>query len=135
MFLEDLHVCIIDDDDSVRIATGSLLRSLGWESHLYSSAEAFLASGMVEQTHCIISDVHMPGMNGIQLQRELAVRRHDVPFIFISAFSTTDIVEQAMASGALCFLSKPVDIAVIVRYLDDLKSGQPRAQNGPSPDQ
>ena len=117
----DLIVSIIDDDESVRTATSSLVRSLGWEARLYASAEAFLRSGVIAATRCIISDVQMPGMSGLALQNRLTEEGYTTPFIFISAFRSEAASEQALAGGAMCFLSKPVDGSVIAQCLDKLR--------------
>jgi FixJ family two-component response regulator len=117
----NLIVSIVDDDESVRTATSSLVRSLGWGARLYASAESFLESGLVADTACVISDVQMPGMTGLELQRRLADDGYHLPFIFISAFRSDSACEQALARGALCFLNKPVDGSVVAQCLDRLR--------------
>jgi FixJ family two-component response regulator len=124
----DLIVSIIDDDESVRTATSSLVRSLGWEARLYASAESFLVSGVVADTCCIISDVQMPGMSGLELQSRLAEKGYTTPFIFISAFRSDAASRQALAAGAMCFLSKPVDGSVVAHCLDQLRNNGASAQ-------
>ncbi|AXF07426.1 response regulator [Paraburkholderia graminis] len=118
---------IIDDDESVRIATSSLVRSLGWDVRLYASAEDFLASGQIADVACVISDVQMPGMSGLQLQRRLIDDGIALPVIFISAFASDAVRRQALDDGALCVLSKPVDGAAILRCLETLQAerGEP----------
>lgn len=118
---------IIDDDESVRIATSSLVRSLGWDVRLYASAEDFLASGQIADVACVISDVQMPGMTGLQLQRRLIDDGITLPVIFISAFASDAVRRQALDDGALCVLSKPVDGAAILRCLETLQAerGEP----------
>jgi len=118
---------IIDDDESVRIATSSLVRSLGWDVRLYASAEEFLASGQIADVACVISDVQMPGMSGLQLQRRLIDDGITLPVIFISAFASDAVRRQALDDGALCVLSKPVDGAAILRCLETLQAerGEP----------
>jgi FixJ family two-component response regulator len=118
---------IIDDDESVRIATSSLVRSLGWDVRLYASAEDFLASGQIADVACVISDVQMPGMSGLQLQRRLIDDGITLPVIFISAFASDAVRRQALDDGALCVLSKPVDGAAILRCLETLQAerGEP----------
>lgn len=118
---------IIDDDESVRIATSSLVRSLGWDVRLYASAEDFLASGQIADVACVISDVQMPGMSGLQLQRRLIDDGITLPVIFISAFASDAVRRQALDDGALCMLSKPVDGAAILRCLETLQAerGEP----------
>lgn len=111
-------VSIIDDDESVRIATSSLVRSLGWDVRLYTSAEDFLASGVGGDVACIISDVQMPGMTGLEMQRRLLDDGVALPIIFISAFASDSVRRQALDRGAMCVLSKPVDGVAVSRCLD-----------------
>jgi len=100
---------VIDDDESVRVASSSLLRSLGWEVSLYPSAESFLSGDSLEGLACIVTDLHMPGMSGLQLQRRVRELKPGLPLIFITAFASDDARRQALDAGAVCFLSKPVD--------------------------
>jgi FixJ family two-component response regulator len=113
-------VSIVDDDESVRLATTSLVRSLGYEVRAYSSAEEFLDSGRFRDVGCVISDVRMPGMDGIQMQRRLIEMNVALPIIFTSAFGTEAMRIQAMANGALCFLDKPVSGSTILTWLERL---------------
>ncbi|MFM0228061.1 response regulator transcription factor [Paraburkholderia dipogonis] len=114
-------VSIIDDDESVRIATSSLVRSLGWDVRLYASAEDFLASGQISDVACVISDVQMPGMTGLEMQRRLLGGGIALPIIFISAFVSETVRRQALDDGAMCVLSKPVDGAAVSRCLETLQ--------------
>src|SRR5258708_12095078 len=100
-------VSIVDDDRAVRSATWTLLRSLGYRAAAFASAEAFLNSPEIDLTDCLILDVQMPGMNGIDLQRTLAHQGRKVPLIFITAFPEDRIRAQALAGGAVCFLTNP----------------------------
>ena len=111
-------VSIVDDDDSVRTAMSSLVRSLGYEACVFASAEAFLASPRLQDTACLIADIQMPGMSGLDLQSELHARQHRIPIIFITAFPEERIRRRAEAAGALGFFSKPVDGHVIIGCLD-----------------
>ena len=111
-------VSIVDDDDSVRTAMSSLVRSLGYEACLFASAEAFLASPHLDDTSCLIADIQMPGMNGLDLQSELHARQRYIPIIFITAFAEERIRKRAEAAGALGFFSKPVDSRTIIGCLD-----------------
>jgi FixJ family two-component response regulator len=83
---ELLIVAIIDDDESVRATTDSLVRSLGYIVHTFASAEEFLRSNRLDDFACVIADVQMPGMSGVQLQDHLRAREYRVPFIFFTAF-------------------------------------------------
>ena len=102
-------IAIVDDDASVREATRGLIRSLGYSAVAFSSAEEYLQSERVHDTSCLISDVKMPGMNGIDLQDRLIADGHHTPIIFMTAFPTEVLRTRALESGALGFLSKPFD--------------------------
>jgi len=111
-------VSIVDDDESVRAAMSSLVRSLGYEALVFASAEAFLASPRLGDTSCLIVDIQMPGMSGLDLQAELQTRRSTIPVIFITAFPEERIRQRAVAAGAIGFFGKPVDGHTIIRCLD-----------------
>jgi FixJ family two-component response regulator len=102
-------ISIIDDDPSVRTATARLLRSMGFSVHAFASAQEFLASPQLHETSCVIADVQMPGMSGVELQEYLIAHDHGMPVIFITAFPHERVRERAMKGGAVCFLSKPFD--------------------------
>jgi FixJ family two-component response regulator len=111
-------ISIVDDDKSVREAMSSLVRSLGYQACEFDSAEAFLASPRLQETSCLIADVQMPGMSGLELQDVLLARHQGLPIIFISAFPADRIRKRAEAAGAAGFFSKPVDSQMIIRCLD-----------------
>lgn len=111
-------ISIIDDDESIRNGTLRLVRSLGLIGHAFPSAHAFLNSEQLIETACLISDIHMPEMSGIQLQDALRVRGHDIPIIFITAFPDEKIRSQALAQGAVCFLDKPFEGEALWRCID-----------------
>jgi FixJ family two-component response regulator len=111
-------ISIVDDDEAVRNATKALIRSLGYRAVTFSSAEEFLGSNRLHETSCLISDVHMPGVNGIELQDQLAARGHRIPIIFITAFPDDRARDRAMRSGAVSFLSKPYNDANLIVCLD-----------------
>jgi FixJ family two-component response regulator len=111
-------VSVVDDDESVRTAMSSLLRSLGYDACVFASAEAFLASPRLHDTACLIVDIHMPGMSGLDLQVELKARHCDVPIIFITGFPEEALQRRAEAAGAVGFFGKPVDGGIIIRCLD-----------------
>jgi FixJ family two-component response regulator len=115
-------VSIIDDDESVRIATSSLVRSLGWDVRLYACAEDFLDSGQISDVACIISDVQMPGMSGLEMLRRLLDGGITLPIILISAFASEAVRRQALHAGAMCVLSKPVDGAAVSNFLETLQA-------------
>jgi FixJ family two-component response regulator len=102
------RVSIVDDDESVREAISSLLRSVGFHAQVFASAEEFLNSGYQHNAECLILDVSMPGMSGLQLQEQLACAKCDIPIIFITAHvSDTRARARALQSGAIDFLIKP----------------------------
>ena len=107
-------VSIIEDDESVREAIESLIRSMGWAALTFDSADAFLNSGAVSSTQCIISDVTMPGMSGIEMHAKLLSLGYAPPTIFITAYPTVWDESVAFANGALAYLEKPVDSSIII---------------------
>ncbi|WP_346831476.1 response regulator [Pseudomonas abietaniphila] len=115
-------IAIVDDDKSCRMALGSLVRSLGYKPCLYSSAEDFLASTDIHNTDCLISDVQMPGMDGLELQRKLAEAGRRIPIIFITAFPKETVRTQAMRAGAVCFLAKPYNAQTIIDCIERIVS-------------
>jgi len=117
------RVSVIDDDESVRVASSSLLRSLGWEVSLYPSAESFLDADPLEGLACIITDLNMPGMSGLQLQQRLRELKAGVPIMFITAFASDAARRQALDGGAVCFLSKPVDGTAVADCLERIRQG------------
>lgn len=100
-------VSVVDDDESVRESLPDLLRQFGFCAQVFPSAEAFLASGVVGQTRCLILDLAMPGMSGVELQRELASRQQKVPIVFITANGDRSIREELLSTGAVECLFKP----------------------------
>jgi FixJ family two-component response regulator len=111
-------ISIIDDDASVRLATNRLVRSLGYITHAFASADEFLRSPQVNAASCVIADIHMPGMNGVELQSYLRAQGSRVPIIFITAFPDESIRARALEGGAVCFLAKPFDAATLIKCLD-----------------
>ena len=101
-------VSIVDDDPSAREATTSLLRANGFVAQSFSSAYEFLNSPDLEGTECLVLDLRMPGMGGLELQRHLEVERRLIPIVFVTAHGTAETREQAKSAGAIDFLAKPV---------------------------
>ena len=101
-------VSIVDDDVSVRRSTRRLLRCCGLRVETFSSAEEFLQSGRVAETACLLLDVRMPGMDGLELQRRLGETHRPIPIIFLSARASEEEERRALRAGAACFLRKPV---------------------------
>ena len=100
-------IAIVDDDESFRHATISFIRSLGYSAAAFPSADAFLNSNAVENTDCLITDVQMPGMSGIELQSHLIAQGHRVPVIFVTAFPEMEARTHELHAGAIGFLGKP----------------------------
>jgi len=100
-------ISVVDDDESVRRTTSLLIESFGFQAAAFDSAEAFLRSGRLDDTSCLIVDVQMPVMNGLQLQSHLAAAGNGVPIIFITAYDSRDSRQRAMQAGAAAFLGKP----------------------------
>jgi FixJ family two-component response regulator len=117
-------ISVVDDDESVRTSIGALVRSLGRAAHTYASAEDFLGSAELDTTDCLITDVQMPGMSGIELQQALAQQGRKLPIIFITAFPENRITTQVMAAGAVCLLSKPCDGDVLADYIETALSAR-----------
>ncbi len=112
------RISIIDDDASIREALKSLMRSVQFDVQAFASAEEFLASDRVEDTACLILDVHLPGMNGFELQNLLNVERRNIPVIFITAHADDASRERALKAGAIEFLSKPVRREPLFKAID-----------------
>lgn len=114
------RVSIVDDDESARIAMSSLVRSAGYDACEFSSAEDFLSSSELENASCVIADVQMPGMNGLELQAVLVDRYPSLPVIIITGFAEERIRRRAEETGAVGFFGKPVDISAIIECLDHI---------------
>jgi FixJ family two-component response regulator len=100
-------ISVIDDDESVRAATSSLLRSHGYPVHTFASAEKFLRSAHLNDTSCVISDVQMPVISGVDLLTHMRTQGYNAPFIFITAFPDESVRARALKAGAIGFLAKP----------------------------
>ena len=110
-------IAIIDDDEAVRATTDSLVRSLGYIVFTFASAEEFLRSNRLHDLSCVIADVQMPGMSGVELQAHLLAQGNRVPFIFFTAFPDERVRAQALRAGAICYLTKPFDGDSLVQAL------------------
>ncbi|MEN3352232.1 MAG: hypothetical protein V7640_390 [Betaproteobacteria bacterium] len=111
-------VAIVDDDESVRESLPDLLREFGFEAQAFASAEDFLASDYVGQTRCLILDIAMPGMSGPDLQRELALRRHEIPIVFITAHKDESVRPRVLEQGAVECLFKPFSDTALLDALN-----------------
>lgn len=98
---------VVDDDESVRESLPDLLREFGFSAQAFSSAQEFLSSDYLDETKCLVLDVAMPGMSGLDLQRELKRRGREIPIIFITGEKNEDMRKQAFIQGAAEFLLKP----------------------------
>jgi FixJ family two-component response regulator len=107
-------VAVVDDDDSMRIALEGLLKAVGFSARAFASAEEFLKSGQQHQTSCLIADIRMPGMSGLELQAQLNAERCRIPIVFITAHGDAKMRLQALRAGAVEFLSKPFDEEVLL---------------------
>jgi FixJ family two-component response regulator len=125
-----LVISIIDDDSSIREAVKRLIKSLGYVAATFASAEEFLKSGHLHDTACLITDVQMPGMSGVELQSHLLASGHRVPVIMVTGFPEEGVRARALEAGAFGFLSKPFSedslIACLNRALRQHLYGSPR---------
>ncbi len=103
----DRSVSVVDDEESIREAIDALLRSVGFQVAAFASAEEFLGSEALGRTACLILDLRIPGMDGLQLQQRLRLDGHEVSIISLTANESADDRAQAMRAGAMAFLSKP----------------------------
>ena len=111
-------IAVVDDDASIRLATDSLLRSRGYAVCTFPSAEEFIQSAVLNETACVITDVRMPIVGGIELQAILRAQGCTVPFIFITAFPERVLRTQAIKHGASGFLTKPFDAPTLIKYVE-----------------
>jgi len=111
-------VSVVDDDESVRESLPDLLREFGFTSLSFSSAEEFLASEYIGLTNCLILDVGMPGMSGLELQRELKLRGQNIPIVFITANRDEGVRPRVLAQGAVACLFKPFSDTALLEALN-----------------
>jgi FixJ family two-component response regulator len=128
-----IHIVVgVDDDFRVRESIGSLMESAGYTALMFSSAEAFLLSGALAKTSCLVTDVRMLGMDGVELQRRVRLDRPQLPVIFISAHYNDETRQRALDGGAVAFLYKPFDAAELLEAiqtaLNNSRGDQIRAQ-------
>nr|WP_244096797.1 response regulator [Burkholderia ambifaria] len=108
---------IVDDDPFVRAAAGSFVRSLGGEAREFASGPAFLASDVVSRTSCLICDLQMPDMDGLEVLARMEARGLRIPTVLVTAFVSARTSERARASTALCLLEKPIDAQELEGWL------------------
>ena len=110
-------ISIVDDDESVRRTTKLLVESFGYPAAVFESAESFLSSDQLYDTSCLVVDVQMPGMNGLQVQSHLAGEGYSIPTIFMTAYGNQEYRRQAMEAGAVAFLTKPFSDEQLVKSI------------------
>jgi FixJ family two-component response regulator len=115
---------VVDDDESVRDSLPDLLKELGFEARAFASGHEFLASDCVNGTRCLILDVAMPGMSGLDLQRELGLRGEKIPIIFITALRNEAVREKAFEQGAAGFLHKPFSDTALLSAIEAALRGR-----------
>jgi FixJ family two-component response regulator len=111
-------ISIIDDDESVREATKSLVRSLGYKAAVFASAEEYLQSNWLDDSSCLITDLHMPGMSGVDLQDRLIADGRQIPMIFVTAYYEEKVRDRVLDAGAYGFLRKPFNDESLIECLD-----------------
>lgn len=111
-------ISVLDDDPYVRAAINNLLESRGYIVHTFASAEEFLRSTVSTDTSCVIADVQMPSMTGIDLLTQMRAQGSATPFIFITAFPDESVRVRALKAGAICFLGKPFATTEMMQCLD-----------------
>ena len=117
-------ISIVDDDESVREATKGLVRSLGYTAATFASAEDFLQSNQVNDTSCLITDVQMPGLSGVELQSQLIAQGNSTPMIFVTAFPEERTRARALKAGAIGFLTKPFNEERLIEYIHAALAGR-----------
>lgn len=115
-------ISIVDDDDSIRVAAGDLVTSLGFVALTFASAEAFLQSGDATRASCLITDIQLPGMSGLDLQDRLRAEGYRLPIIVITAFPEPKLKRRAEAAGAVAFLVKPFDGRELIARIEEILS-------------
>jgi FixJ family two-component response regulator len=118
-------ISVIDDDASVRAATNNLLSSHGYLVHAFASAEEFLQSARLDDSSCVIADVQMPAMSGLDLLIHMRAQGYTAPFIFITAFPEESVRARALKAGAICFLAKPFAAPALINCVETAVNRQP----------
>jgi FixJ family two-component response regulator len=118
-------ISVIDDDASVRAATNNLLGSHGYAVQMFASAEEFLQSAELKDSSCVIADVQMPAMSGLDLLMHMRALGHEASFIFITAFPDESIRARALKAGAVCFLTKPFPAPELISCVETVLKGHP----------
>jgi FixJ family two-component response regulator len=114
----DLEIAVIDDDESFRVALVESLSSLGYGADGYASAEDYIRAVGGKSFDCVVTDIHMPGMNGLDLMKRLATQGSTIPVVLITARSDTNLEARAAAAGAACLLRKPFEINNLIACIE-----------------
>jgi FixJ family two-component response regulator len=124
-------VSVVEDDQFFRESMQRLMRSLGYTVEAFASAPDFLASTRVDETACLIADVHMPAMTGVELYRHLVNAGYAIPTILVTAYPDDGDRAQAVKDGIVCYLRKPIDETHLIRCIREalLRSGEPTEDN------
>ena len=123
-------ISIVEDDQPFRESMQKLVRALGYTVEAFPSAADFLASPLLPETACLVTDVQMPGMTGVELQRHLMDAGYAIPTILVTAYPDEVVRKRALKNGAVCYLSKPVDDEHLERCLRSaLETGKPHEEN------
>jgi FixJ family two-component response regulator len=124
-------ISVIDDDGPFRVATDSLLRAHGYTVHTFASAAEFLRSPQLDEASCVITDIQMPDISGLELQTILRNQGRTVPIIFITAFPEQSAHVRALRDGAVCFLVKPSDASTLIRCVEEALAARNPTQRKP----
>ena len=117
-----MSIAIVDDDEALREAMECFVQSLGHNVSTFGSAEEFLNSEQISRTSCLVTDLHMPGLSGLDLQDRLIAQGYRFPIIFITGYPDENARVRAMKAGAIAFLSKPFNADHLISYLDKSRS-------------
>jgi FixJ family two-component response regulator len=121
-------ISIVEDDQPFRESMRKLMSLLGYTVEAFPSAASFLASPFLAETGCLVADVHMPGMTGVELHKQLLDAGHRIPTILVTAYPDEMTRNRALKNGVLCYLSKPVDDAHLERCLRSAFEGKPHEE-------
>lgn len=123
-------ISVIDNEESILASVGSLVRSMGYTVRLFYSAETFVCSSSFADTICLIVDVQMPGMSGLELQALLNKSGSQIPIIFITGFAEPSIRRRAIDGGALCMLDKPFQSDDLIHCINRALTSAAKSKNG-----
>ena len=124
-------ISIVEDDQPFRESMIELMSSLGYTVEAFPSAESFLASPLLAETACLVADVHMPGMTGVELNRRLIHAGHQIPVILVTAYPDEVVRNRALKDGVVCYLSKPVDDEHLERCIRSVLQSERVAKGAP----